>query len=204
MTSCFLPWDQWADGPSIVWFAGWWLRWAWLLASTGHCVFLVQQAGLLSHPRAHWQAGCAGCGAGCLAAGLGCCWGWWYVLRHVLNANELCTADKVCYLYYFVEWLEMLVVVLGIERRPRAGSFRLQEVQADLWERWISDAAEDGLEGRRGTRLRWPGHQEPGQQVRVTVLVKVVESGNLFCCFNLSNWQVIKLKSRYKVNTQIE
>jgi len=49
-------------------------------------------------------------------------------------------------------------VMAGSEGRPWAGSLRLQTVQVDLWERRLPDAAEDGLEGGRGTRLWGTGH----------------------------------------------
>jgi len=74
----------------------------------------------------------------------------------------------------------------GAEGRPRAGSLRLQAIQADLWERWISDAAEDGLEGGRGSWLWGSRHKEPCQQVRTHDTVS-------FCL-----WHVCQILSKYE------
>jgi len=51
----FIPWDQWADGHGVVWFAVWRYQWVWLLTGcrllwpTGS---LVWWAGLLGRPEA--------------------------------------------------------------------------------------------------------------------------------------------------------
>ena len=61
--------------------------------------------------------------------------------------------------------LDQCLPSVGAEGGPRARPVRLQAVQADVRERRLSNAAEDGLEGGRGPRLRGSGHQGPHQQV---------------------------------------
>ena len=64
-----------------------------------------------------------------------------------------------------------LLPFVGVEGRQGTGRIRLQGIQDHLRERGLPDAAEDGLEGRRGSWTRGAGNQGSCQQVSTSVCV---------------------------------